>query len=114
MAERGVRLDEARKLLERARAQQPTSGEIADSLALVLVKQGKLDQAQRLLLRADRLAPDEPEILQHLGDLYVKMADRARALDAYKRALQRRPDERIRRLCEEQILLLEAGRLGSR
>jgi tetratricopeptide (TPR) repeat protein len=114
LAEHGVKLDEARRMLERAMALKPSSGEIADSLGWLFVKIGKLDQAERLLLRADRLAPEEPEILQHLGELYVKKADRVRALDAYKRALRHRPEERLRQICEQQILLLETGRVGSR
>jgi tetratricopeptide (TPR) repeat protein len=114
LAEEGVRLDEAKKLLERALALRPSSGEISDSLGWLMVKLGRLDQAERLLLRADRLAPEEPEILEHLGELYVKKADRARALEAYKRALLHRPDEKLRRVCEQQILLLETGRVGSR
>jgi tetratricopeptide (TPR) repeat protein len=72
------------------------------------------DDAERLLLRADRLAPDDPEILEHLGALYAKKADRLHAVEAYKRALLHRPDERVRRVVEEQLLLLETGRVGSR
>jgi tetratricopeptide (TPR) repeat protein len=114
LAERGVRLDEARRLLEKALALKPSSGEIADSLGWLFVKLGQLDHAERLLLRADRLAPEEPEILQHLGELYVKKADRARALEAYRRALSHHPEDQLRRAVEEQILLLETGRVGSR
>jgi tetratricopeptide (TPR) repeat protein len=114
LAERGVRLDEARRLLEKALALKPSSGEIADSLGWLFVKLGQLDRAERLLLRADRLAPEEPEILQHLGALYVKKADRARALEAYRRALSHHPEDQLRRTLEEQILLLETGRVGSR
>jgi tetratricopeptide (TPR) repeat protein len=114
MADHGVRMDEAKKILERALALRPSSGEIADSLGWLFVKMNKLDQAERLLLRADRLAPEEPEILEHLGELYVKKADRGKALDAYKRALRHKPEERLRRICEQQILLLETGKLGSR
>ena len=114
LAEHGVKLDDAKRMLERALALKPSSGEISDSLGWLFVKLGRLDRAEHLLLRADRLAPEEPEILQHLGELYVKKADRVRALDAYKRALRYKPDERLRHACEQQILLLETGRVGSR
>jgi regulator of sirC expression with transglutaminase-like and TPR domain len=66
-----------------------------------------------LLVRADRLTPEDPEILQHLGALYAKKSDRARALDAYRRALDHNPDERVRHTIEEQLLLLETGRVAS-
>jgi tetratricopeptide (TPR) repeat protein len=114
LAERGVRLDEARKTLERAVSLKPWDGGIVDSLGWLHVKLGKLDEAERLLQRADRLTPEDPEILQHLGELYAHKSDRARALETYKRALLHKPDERLRRTLEEQILLIETGRLGSR
>jgi tetratricopeptide (TPR) repeat protein len=114
LADRGVELDEARRLLERARALRPSDGGVLDSLGWLEVKRGKLDEAERLLTRADRLAPGDPEILEHLGELYVRKSDRARALEAYRRALAHKPDEPLRRAVEQQILLLETGRVGSR
>jgi tetratricopeptide (TPR) repeat protein len=114
LAEHGARLDEAQKFLQRAFELRPQDGGIVDSLGWLSVKLGRLDEAERLLTRADRLAPGEPEILEHLGELYAKKADRTRALEAYRRALAHKPDEELRRTVEEQILLLENGRLGAR
>ena len=51
-------------------------------------------------------------ILEHLGDLYVKRSDRARAVEAYKRALRNKPDERARHVIEEELLQLETGKLA--
>jgi tetratricopeptide (TPR) repeat protein len=114
LADHGVRLSEARRHLERAVALRPWDGGIIDSLGWLYLKLGRLDDAERLLGRAERLSPGEAEILEHLGALYVRRADRAHALDAYRRALTAKPEERLRRSLEEQILLLETGRLGSR
>lgn len=112
--ERGVRLDEARRHLERALALAPGDGGIVDALGALCLKQGKLDEAERLLVRADRLRPEDPAIQEHLGQLYVRRADRARAIEAYRRALARHPDPRAQKSLEQQILLLETGRVGSR
>jgi tetratricopeptide (TPR) repeat protein len=112
LASEGQRLDEAKKLLERAIALRPMSGEVADSLGWLYVKINKLDDAERLLVRADRLTPEDPEILEHLGDLYVKRSDRTRAVEAYKRALRNKPDERARHVIEEELLQLETGKLA--
>ncbi|HEY7953788.1 MAG TPA: tetratricopeptide repeat protein [Polyangia bacterium] len=114
LADHGVKLDEARRLIERALAIRPADGGIVDSLGWLEVREGRLDDAEQLLVRADRLSPEEPEILEHLGELYVKKSDRGRALEAYRRALAHDPDEAARRSLEERILLLETGRLGSR
>jgi tetratricopeptide (TPR) repeat protein len=113
-AERGVRLDEARRHLERALSLVPGDGAIVDALGTLCLKQGKLDEAERLLMRADRLRPDDPAIQEHLGQLYVRRSDRTRALEAYRRALARHPDPRTQKSLEQQILLLETGRVGSR
>jgi tetratricopeptide (TPR) repeat protein len=113
LAQQGQRLDEARRLLERAIALRPLSGAVADSLGWLYVKLTRLDDAERLLVRADRLTPEDPEILQHLGDLYVHKSDRARAVEAYKRALKYKPDERARHVIEEQLLQLETGKLAN-
>ena len=112
LAQAGVRLDEARHLLEHALALKPMDGAVADSLGWLYVKLGRLDEAERLLVRADRLTPQDPEILEHLGDLYVKRSDRVRAVDAYRRALRNKPDERARHVIEEELLQIEAGKLA--
>jgi tetratricopeptide (TPR) repeat protein len=112
LAQEGQKLDEARRMLERAMLLKPMSGEVADSLGWLYVKLNRLDDAERLLVRADRLAPEDAEILQHLGDLYVRKSDRGKAADAYRRALRNRPDEHARHVIEEQLLLLESGKLA--
>jgi tetratricopeptide (TPR) repeat protein len=45
------------------------------------------------LERAGRLVPDDPVILEHLGDVYQKIGVYEKALKAYKRALERAPEE---------------------
>ena len=114
LVDHGARLDDARKLLLKAASLKPEDGAVVDSLGWLYVKLNRLDEAERLLVRADRLAPEDPEILGHLGELYLRKADRGRALDTYRRALKQHPEEHVRRVLEEQILLLETGRVGSR
>jgi Flp pilus assembly protein TadD len=114
LTEHGTELGEARRLLERARKLRPHSGEIADSLGWLYLKLNRVDDAERLLTRADRLTPDDPEILGHLGQLYVRKENRPRAVELYRRALAHKPEEKLRHALEEQLLLLETGRVGSR
>jgi tetratricopeptide (TPR) repeat protein len=114
LANHDVKLDEARKLLERAFALRPGDGGVVDSLGWLYFKLGRLEDAEKLLMRADRLTPEDPEIVAHLAELYLRRADRGRALEAYRRVLLVNPEDRLRRDVEEKILLLETGRLGSR
>jgi predicted Zn-dependent protease len=113
-ARSGARLHDAEKLLERAARARPTSGEIAGTLGWVYLLESRLDDAQRTLERAERMAPDDQEVLAHLGDLYLQRDDRAHALAVYHRALAHHPDGNVRHAVEEQLLLLENGRVGAR
>ena len=112
LVDRGLRFAEAQKLLERAAQLRPLSGPIADSLGVLYVKLGRLDDAARLLERAERLMPSSAEVTKHVGDLHARRADRVRALAAYRHALEQKPDEKLRRLLEEQVLLLQDDRVA--
>lgn len=99
-AERGVRLEEAQRLLRRAMSLEPRSGAIIDSLAWGCFRLGQLADAERFARRALRLSPHDPEIEEHLGDILLagKRPDEARASyiqarDDFRRAVTARdPD----------------------
>ena len=112
--DRGVRLRDAQRYLERAHALRPTSGEIADSLGWLYFKVERVEDATRLLELASRLLPSAPDVLAHLGDAYLKRDDRPRAVGAYRRALGSNPDARVRQVVEDKLLHLEEGRVGAR
>jgi len=87
-AEKGVRLDEAEKLLLRALELRPENGFFLDSLGWIYFQQGDLPRAISTLESADRLAGPEPTILEHLGDAYRRGLRPADAEKAYRRALR--------------------------
>lgn len=93
-ADRGVRLDEAEKLVSEAVRQYPRNGAYVDSLGWVYFKQGRLDLAEKHLLDAAELIPDDPTIQEHLGDLFVTTGDLDRAMSRYNLALELDPDDR--------------------
>jgi tetratricopeptide (TPR) repeat protein len=72
LADRGVRLEEARDLIQRAVDLEPLNGAYLDSLGWISFKQNKLDQAEALLLKALQHEPHDPTIRSHLGDVYAK------------------------------------------
>lgn len=87
-AEKGVRLDEAERLLLRALELRPDNGFFLDSLGWVYFQKGDLARAISTLERADRIAGPEPTILEHLGDAYRRSDRAADAERAYRRALR--------------------------
>jgi tetratricopeptide (TPR) repeat protein len=106
-AERGVRLDEAEKMITRAIALRPDDGFIVDSLGWVyymrarpLVQSGRSREARRLLERAleeleraDHLTGGDPVISEHLGDTYLLLDQKQRALEHFEEALSLEPRE---------------------
>jgi tetratricopeptide (TPR) repeat protein len=93
LAEQGVRLDEAERLVRRAVALKPRSGHILDSLGWVLFRRGEYPRAVEVLEQAERLAGPDSTILEHLGDAYRAVSRPADAVRAYERALASVADE---------------------
>lgn len=96
-AEKGVRLEEAEKLLRQAVELDPTNGAFLDSLAWVRHKRGDDQEAVSLLEKAVVETPD-PLIYDHLGDVFLAMHRPDRALEAWNKALAMDPkNEAIRK-----------------
>jgi tetratricopeptide (TPR) repeat protein len=72
LADRGVRLDEAHELIQRAVDQEPFNGAYLDSLGWVYFKQNKLEEAESMLRKAVEHEPRDPTIRLHLGDVLAK------------------------------------------
>jgi tetratricopeptide (TPR) repeat protein len=71
-ADRGVRLDEAESLVERAVKADPTNGAYLDSLGWVYFKQNRLTLAEEYLKKAIIFVNYDSSIHDHMGDLYYK------------------------------------------
>jgi tetratricopeptide (TPR) repeat protein len=87
LADRGIRLDEATSMIQRAVQQDPTNGAYLDSLGWVYYKQNKLTEAEENLRKAVEHQMHDPTILAHLGDVYAKMGQKDRAVDLWERSL---------------------------
>ncbi|MFC0409714.1 tetratricopeptide repeat protein [Roseomonas elaeocarpi] len=90
-AERGERLPEARRMLERAAQARPTDGNIADSLGWVMFRQGDLSGAVKALERAAEIDPRNATVNDHLGDAYWSVNRRTEARYQWRRALDLDP-----------------------
>ncbi|MFB0533266.1 MAG: tetratricopeptide repeat protein, partial [Desulfatiglandales bacterium] len=86
-ADKGIYLDRALELVERAIKYKPDSGYIIDSLGWIYFRKGQYDRALEELKKAVALCPEDPTINEHLGDVYVKRSDYGEAFKIYKRAL---------------------------
>lgn len=86
LADRGVRLPEARQLIEKALAAAPGDPFITDSLAWVHFRMGNKAEALKLLETAYKTRPD-PEIAAHLGEVLWSLGQRDRAQSIWREGL---------------------------
>lgn len=85
--DRGVKLDEARRLIENAFKQRPNDGYIIDSFGWALFMNGEYEQAVQNLEKAVESTPADGTINEHLGDAYWKVGRRNEARFQWQRAL---------------------------
>jgi tetratricopeptide (TPR) repeat protein len=96
------RLDEARKLIERALELTPGDAAVIDSLGWVEFRQGRFHAARELLQKAFDKVPD-PEIAAHLGEVLWVLGERERALAIWEAALTRDPGHRVLKETMERL-----------
>lgn len=86
-ADRGIKLDEAERLIKKALELKPDNGFITDSLGWLYFKTGRIDLAIKYLEKASEMLPDDPTIAEHLGDAYRKAGMDTAAKKMYLKAL---------------------------
>jgi tetratricopeptide (TPR) repeat protein len=94
LADRNVRLDEAKELIEQALKLSPDDSFIIDSMGWVLYRQGKPEEALKLLQRAYAGRPD-PEIAAHLGEVLWVLGRRGEAQKVWDEALAKTPSNDV-------------------
>jgi tetratricopeptide (TPR) repeat protein len=87
LADRGLRLDEAQEMIQRALLQEPYSGAYLDSLGWVYYKENKLSDAESTLRKAVERESHDPTIRTHLGDVFAKQGKMEQAAAEWEKAL---------------------------
>ncbi len=90
LAERGVRLDEAYALIDKALKMAPGDPYIMDSMGWVQFRMGRLQEAAATLRAAYTLRGDA-EIAVHLGEVLWQQGDRAAAQKLWREARSKDP-----------------------
>ena len=91
--DKGIHLERARKMIERAVELRPNDGYIVDSLGWVLYRLGDYQGATEQLERAVVLRPEDPTINDHLGDAYWRVGRLLEARFQWRRALSLEPEK---------------------
>jgi len=72
LADRNIRLEEARDMVSKAVAREPNSGAYLDSLGWVYFRLNKLPEAEDKLREALRYMSRDPTVHDHLAEVYFK------------------------------------------
>jgi tetratricopeptide (TPR) repeat protein len=96
LADRGLRLPEARTLIAKALELAPGDPFITDSLGWVEFRLGNLAEAQRLLRQAYAARPDT-EIAAHLGEVLWASGQKDEARHIWREGRARDPDNEVLR-----------------
>jgi len=92
-AARGINLDEAEVMVQKAVQSDPTNGAYLDSLGWVYFKQNRLDRAEEYLKKAAIFVNTDPDIHDHLGDLYFKTKRYDDARNEWNKSIQLSTDQ---------------------
>jgi Flp pilus assembly protein TadD len=96
LADRNLRLAEARTLIEKALELSPDDAHILDSMGWVLFRQGEAEKAIGFLERAYQLRP-EPEVAVHLGEVLWQLGRKQAASDYWRKAREMEADNKLLR-----------------
>lgn len=112
LTDRGLKLDEAYTMIQRAVAIDATNGAYRDSLGWSYFKQGRHPEAKAELESAARLLPTDATVWEHLGDAYGATTEPGKAWEAYLRAEGFEKTERARKKRESVEAKLGTEELG--
>ena len=87
LADRGVKLDEARAMIQKAVDADPQNGAYLDSLGWVYFKLGQYALAEQYLLKAVQRLKTDPTVHDHLGSIYEKEGKLGLAVAQWERSL---------------------------
>ncbi len=87
LAERGIRLDEALTMIQKAVQSEPQNGSFLDSLGWVYFKLGQYGPAEDNLHQAIDRQPTDASIHDHLGEVYEKTGRLKLAVAQWERSM---------------------------
>ena len=101
--DRGVNIERARTMIEKAVEQKPQDGYIVDSLGWAYYRTGDYKKAVETLERAVELRPEDPTINDHFGDALWMVGRKAEAEFQWKRVLTFKPDDEQKASIEKKL-----------
>ena len=87
LVERGVKLDQAMRMLQKAVTFDPQNGAYLDSLAWAYYKQGNYTMAEDYERKAVLRQPGDPSILAHMAEIYARNGKLSLAVTEWEKSV---------------------------
>ncbi|MFW6138497.1 MAG: tetratricopeptide repeat protein [Spirochaetota bacterium] len=105
LADKGIRLQDAKKYIEKALSMDPRNGAYLDSMGWVCYRLSQYQKAKQYLEQAvqyiDFSYQENYLILDHLGDVYYQIGQISEAVEAWGKALEIKETEEISKKIEK-------------
>jgi tetratricopeptide (TPR) repeat protein len=88
LSERGLMLNEALDMSQRAVKQEPTNSSYLDTIGWIYFRLGRYEEAKENILKASATEDKNATILNHLGDVYFKLGEKVKANEFWNKALK--------------------------
>ncbi len=92
LADKGIRLDEALKMIEKAIEKKPENGAYLDSYGWVLFRLGKVNEAEIQIRKALKNQIKDAVVYEHLGDILDASGKKEEARNQWEKALELNPE----------------------
>ncbi|MDX1701478.1 MAG: tetratricopeptide repeat protein, partial [Melioribacteraceae bacterium] len=87
LAERGIELERALKMVQKAVDQEPENSSYLDTIGWVYYQLGQYESALKYIEKAIEFDPSNATLLDHLGDVYFRMGNGEKAIELWKESL---------------------------
>jgi tetratricopeptide (TPR) repeat protein len=91
LSERGKDLERALRMSKEALQLQPENQSYLDTYGWILFQKEKYAEAEQYIRKAVEMANPSPVIIEHLGDINYKLSRKDKALEYWKKALEKDP-----------------------
>jgi tetratricopeptide (TPR) repeat protein len=88
LADRGIQLERALKMIQKALEQDPENGAYLDSMGWIYFKLGDYKNAVYYIEKSVKVRSTSAVVLEHLGDVYEKLGDIKKARENWEKALK--------------------------
>ncbi len=88
LSERGIRLDEAMEMVQKALKQDPENGAYLDTMGWIYYQIGEYEKALEYIHKAYLVRQESAILADHLGDVYHKLEMKEEARKAWEQALE--------------------------